>query len=143
MIKDFKAFIARGNVVDLAVGVIIGAAFGKIVSSLVSDIIMPPVGLLLGGVDFSNKFAVLKGGSYPSLAAAKADKAAVILSYGVFVNAVVEFLIIAFCVFMLIKAIGYLLPKPVVPATTKNCPMCATPIPVAAMRCPNCTSQLA
>jgi large conductance mechanosensitive channel len=102
MLKDFKAFISRGNVVDLAVGVIIGAAFGKIVSSLVSDIIMPPIGLLLGGVDFSNKFFVLKGGEYPTLAAAKADKAAVVLSYGIFVNVVIEFLIIAFAVFLLV-----------------------------------------
>ncbi len=144
MLKDFKAFVLRGNVVDLAVGVIIGAAFGKIVSSLVNDIIMPPIGLLLGGVDFSNKFFVLKGGTYPSLAAAKADKAAVVLSYGVFVNTVVEFLIIALCVFLLIQAIGRLLPKPVpVAVTTRDCPYCATAIPLAAKRCPNCTSQLA
>lgn len=143
MLKDFKAFIMRGNVVDLAVGVIIGAAFGKIVSSLVSDIIMPPIGLLLGGVDFSNKFVVLKGGTYTSLAAAKADKAAVIISYGVFINAVVEFFIIAFCVFLLIQAIGRLLPKPTMPVTTKSCPFCAMAIPLAAKRCPDCTSQLA
>jgi large conductance mechanosensitive channel len=144
MFKDFKAFIARGNVVDLAVGVIIGAAFGKIVTSLVNDIIMPPIGLLMGGVDFSNKFVVLKGGSYPTLAAAKADKTAVILSYGTFTNAVIEFLIIAFAVFLLVTAVSSLMPKPAPPAaTTKDCPMCATAIPMAAKRCPNCTSQLA
>src|ERR1700677_2927092 len=98
--KEFRDFAARGSVVHLPVGVIIGPAFGKIVTSLVSDIIMPPIGLLLGGVDFSNKFFVLKGGSYPSLAAAKADKAAVVLSYGIFVNVVIEFLIVAFAVFL-------------------------------------------
>jgi large conductance mechanosensitive channel len=143
MLKDFKAFISRGNVVDLAVGVIIGAAFGKIVSSLVSDIIMPPIGLLLGGVDFSNKFFVLKGGDYPTLAAAKADKAAVVLSYGIFVNVVIEFLIVAFAVFLLVKLVTPLMPKPAPAAvSTKDCPFCATAIPLAAKRCPNCTSQL-
>jgi large conductance mechanosensitive channel len=143
MLKDFKAFISRGNVVDLAVGVIIGAAFGKIVSSLVNDIVMPPIGLLLGGVDFSNKFLVLKGGSYPSIAAAKADKAAVILSYGTFVNVVIEFLIVAFAVFVLVKLVTPLMPKPAPAAvTTKDCPFCAMPIPSAAKRCPDCTSQL-
>ena len=144
MFKEFKAFIMRGNVVDLAVGVIIGAAFGKIVSSLVNDILMPPLGLLLGGVDFSNQFLVLKGGTYATLAQAKADKAAVIISYGAFLNTVVEFLIVALCVFLLIKAIGKLLPKPApVPVTTKDCPLCAMPIPLAAVRCPHCTSALA
>jgi large conductance mechanosensitive channel len=143
MFKDFKAFIARGNVVDLAVGVIIGAAFGKIVTSLVNDIIMPPIGLLLGGIDFSNKFFVLKGGSYPSLAAAKADKTAVIISYGTFTNAVIEFLIVALAVFLLVKAVSRLMPKPAPPAaTTKDCPMCAMPIPLAAKRCPHCTSEV-
>jgi large conductance mechanosensitive channel len=143
MLKDFKAFIMRGNVVDLAVGVIIGAAFGKIVSSLVNDIIMPPIGLLLGGVDFSNKFVVLKGGTYSTLAQAKADKAAVVMSYGAFINTVVEFLIIAFCVFLLIQAVGRFLPKPApTPVTTKDCPLCAMPIPLAAVRCPHCTSAL-
>ena len=143
MLKDFKAFISRGNVVDLAVGVIIGAAFGKIVSSLVNDIVMPPLGLLLGGVDFSNKFFVLKGGSYPTLAAAKADKAAVIVSYGTFVNVVIEFLIVALAVFLLVKMVTPLMPKPApAAATTKDCPQCAMPIPIPAKRCPQCTSQL-
>jgi large conductance mechanosensitive channel len=145
MFKEFKAFISRGNVVDLAVGVIIGAAFGKIVSSLVSDIVMPPIGLLLGGVDFSNQFVVLKplGATFPSLAAAKADKAAVVMSYGLFVNAVIEFLIVAFAVFLLVKAVTPLMPKPAPAAvTTRPCPFCAMAIPLAATRCPNCTSQL-
>jgi large conductance mechanosensitive channel len=143
MLKDFKAFISRGNVVDLAIGVIIGAAFGRIVTSLVNDIIMPPIGLLLGGGDFSNKFFVLKGGEYPTLAAAKADKAAVIIGYGTFVNVVIEFLIVALAVFLLIKLVTPLMPKPApAAATTKDCPQCATAIPLAAKRCPNCTSQL-
>jgi large conductance mechanosensitive channel len=143
MLRDFKAFISRGNVVDLAVGVIIGAAFGKIVSSLVNDIVMPPIGLLLGGVDFSNKFFVLKGGEYPTLAAAKADKAAVILSYGTFINVTIEFLIVALAVFLLVKLVTPLMPKPAPAAvSTKDCPQCATAIPLAAKRCPNCTSQL-
>jgi large conductance mechanosensitive channel len=145
MWKDFKAFISRGNVVDLAVGVIIGAAFGKIVSSLVSDILMPPLGLLMGGVDFSNKFLVLHplGASYPSLAAAKADKAAVVMSYGLFVNVVIEFLIVAFAIFLLVKMVTPLMPKPApAAATTKDCPFCAMPIPLAAKRCGHCTSAL-
>jgi large conductance mechanosensitive channel len=143
MFKEFKAFIARGNVVDLAIGVIIGAAFGKIVTSLVNDIIMPPLGLLTGGIDFPNKFLVLKGGTYASLAAAKADKEAVILSYGTFINAVIEFFIVAVAVFMLVKAVSHLMPKPAPPApTTKDCPLCATAIPLAAKKCPNCTSVL-
>src|SRR3984885_10585211 len=103
MFKGFREFIMRGNVLDLAVGVIIGAAFGKIVASLVNDIIMPPIGMALGGPDFSNKFLVLKGGTYATLAAAKGDKDAVILSYGNFINTVVEFLIIAFCFFILVQ----------------------------------------
>jgi large conductance mechanosensitive channel len=141
MLKDFKAFVMRGNVVDLAVGVIIGAAFGKIVSSLVNDIIMPPIGLLLGGVDFSNKFIVLK--SAVTDAAGKVTTPAVLFSYGKFINTVVEFLIVAFCVYLLIQAIGRFLPKPApVPVTTKDCPLCAMPIPLAAVRCPHCTSAL-
>lgn len=133
----------RGNVLDLAVGVIIGAAFGKIVSSLVNDIIMPPIGMLLGGVDFSNKFAVLKGGTYQSLAQAKADKSAVILSYGTFINTVVEFLIIAFCVFLLVQQVNRFFPAAPKAVTAKDCPFCATSIPLAAKKCPNCTTSLA
>jgi len=149
MWKDFKAFIMRGNVVDLAVGVIIGAAFGAIVKSLVDDVIMPPIGLATGGLDFSNKFVVLKEGAkhaapYVSLADAK-GAGAVTLNYGQFVNNIITFLIIALCVFFLVRAIAKLhLEAPVLapPATTKACPYCATQIPIPAKRCPNCTSQL-
>lgn len=147
MLQDFRDFIRRGNVLDLAVGVIIGAAFGKIVSSFTTDLLMPPLGLLTGGVDFSNKFFVLKAGPhspYISLAAAKADKEAVVLSYGVFVNSIVEFLIISLAIFLLIRQVHRLFAAPPPPPpNTKDCPMCAMAIPLAAKRCPNCTSQLA
>ena len=139
MFKEFKAFIARGNVVDLAVGVIIGAAFGKITSSLVSDVIMPPIGLVLGKVDFSNLFIDLSGKDYASLAAAKAAGAPTI-NYGVFVNAVIDFLIIAFTVFLIVQAVQKLMPKV---EATKDCPRCCTAIPQKATRCPHCTSELA
>ncbi len=141
MLKDFRAFIMRGNVVDLAVGVIIGAAFGRIVTSLVNDVLMPPIGLLLGGVDFSNKFVVLKSAIID--AGGRTVRPAVLLRYGVFINTVVEFLIVAACVFLLINAIGHFLPKvaPVLVAT-KLCPLCAMKIPVAASRCPHCTSAI-
>jgi large conductance mechanosensitive channel len=151
MWKDFKAFIMRGNVVDLAVGVIIGAAFGAIVKSLVDDVIMPPIGLATGGLDFSNKFVVLKEGAkhaapYVSLADAKAAGATT-LNYGMFVNNIITFLIIAFCVFVLVRMVAKLHLEPVALAataapTTKACPYCATQIPIPAKRCPNCTSQL-
>jgi large conductance mechanosensitive channel len=150
MLKDFKAFIMRGSVVDLAVGVIIGAAFGSIVKSLVDDIIMPPVGLATGGIDFANKFIVLKEGAkaaapYASLADAKAA-GAVTMNYGVFVNQTVTFLIVAAAVFVMIKLLARLQAPVLVaapgPPTTKPCPFCATQIPIPATRCPNCTSQL-
>ncbi|HEY9519220.1 MAG TPA: large conductance mechanosensitive channel protein MscL [Gemmatimonadales bacterium] len=147
MLKDFRAFILRGNVVDLAVGVIIGAAFGGIVKSMVDDVIMPPVGLATGGVDFANKFIVLKEGAkaaapYASLADAKAA-GAVTLNYGLFINQFVAFLIIAVCIFLIIRVIARMQgPPPAAAAVTKECPFCATPIPVGAKRCPNCTSQL-
>ncbi len=142
MWKEFKAFIARGNAFDLAVGVIIGAAFGKIVTSLVEDIIMPPIGLLLGKVDFANLFVNLSGGSYPSLAAAK-EAGAATLNYGVFINALINFVIIAFVVFLLVKQINRLkaAPPPATP-TTKECPFCCTMVPLKATRCPACTSEL-
>jgi large conductance mechanosensitive channel len=150
MIKDFKAFILRGSVVDLAVGVIIGAAFGAIVKSLVDDVLMPPIGLVTGGIDFANKFIVLKDGAkaaapYASLADAKAA-GAVTMNYGLFVNATVTFLIIAACVFLIIRLVSRL-QAPVLTAapaapTTKTCSFCATAIPIPAKRCPNCTSQL-
>ena len=147
MIKDFKAFIMRGYVVDLAVGVIIGSAFGAIVKSLVDDIIMPPVGLATGGVDFANKFVVLKEGvkaaaPYASLAEAKAA-GAVTMNYGLFVNQAVTFVIVAACIFVIVRMVASMkAPAPVAAVTTKPCPYCATQIPLSAKRCPNCTSQL-
>ena len=147
MLKDFRAFIMRGSVVDLAVGVIIGAAFGGIVKSMVDDVIMPPVGLATGGVDFANKFIVLKEGTksaapYASLADAK-EAGAVTLNYGLFINQLVTFLIVAACIFLIIRVIARMQgPPPAAAAVTKDCPFCATPIPVGAKRCPNCTSQL-
>jgi large conductance mechanosensitive channel len=149
MFKQFREFAMRGNVVDMAVGIIIGAAFGAIVSSLVADVIMPPIGLLLGNVDFSNMFVVLKEGAaapgpYASLAVAK-GAGAVTLNYGVFVNAIISFLIVAFSVFILISQMNRLKREaetpPAVP-TTKNCPFCLSVIPIKATRCPNCTSQI-
>ena len=149
MLKEFKEFAMRGNVVDMAVGIIIGGAFGTIVKSLVDDVLMPPIGLLLGGVDASNFFLVFKQGSKPGpyLALADAKAAgAVTLNYGVFINAVIGFLIVAFAVFVLIRGINAMRRKredaPVVP-TTKDCRYCASAIPIKATRCPQCTSQLA
>ena len=142
MLKDFKEFAMRGNVMDLAVGVIIGAAFGKIVSSLVEDVLMPPLGQVLGKVDFSGLYFSLDGKSYDSLIAAKAAHAATI-NYGVFLNTVVSFLIVAFCVFLVVKQVNRFAAKPAAAPTTKDCPQCAMPIPLAAKRCGHCTTQLA
>ncbi len=148
MLKEFKEFAMRGNVVDMAVGIIIGAAFGSIVSSLVSDVIMPPIGLILGNVDFSNLFIVLKSGSvagpYSSLSAAQ-EAGAVTINYGVFLNTVLSFLIVAFAVFLLIRGINRLKRKeeePPAEPTTKECPYCFTTIAIKAIRCPNCTTEL-
>lgn len=144
MWKEFKEFIMRGNVIDLAVGIIIGAAFGKIVTSLVNDIIMPPIGLLLGKVDFSNLFINLSGQPYATLAEAK-DAGAATINYGLFINNVIDFLIVAVAVFLVVRAVNRLRRKPeAAPAvpTTKECPYCFTAIPIKATRCPNCTSQL-
>ncbi len=141
MLKDFKEFAMRGNVMDLAVGVIIGAAFGKIVSSLVEDIIMPPIGALLGHVDFSAKFINLSGKSFETLADAKKINAAT-LNYGMFLTTVINFLIVAFAVFLVVHQINRWTKKPAAP-TTKDCPQCAMTIPLAAKRCGHCTSQLA
>lgn len=142
MWNDFKTFVMRGNVVDLAVGVIIGAAFGKIVTSLVNDIIMPPFGLLLGRVDFSELFVDLSGQSHPTLAAAK-EAGAPTLNYGLFINTTIEFLIVAFAVFVLIRQINKLQAQPVPPPpSAKECPYCRMSIPLAATRCPQCTSDL-
>jgi large conductance mechanosensitive channel len=144
MWKEFKAFILRGNVMDLAVAVIIGAAFGKIVSSLVNDILMPPLGLLLKGVNFSDLFLALNGQSYASLAAAQAAGAPV-LTYGIFIKNIVDFLIIATVIFFLIKGVNALsrktAPAPAAP-TTRECPRCLSTIPIKATRCPHCTSEL-
>ncbi len=142
MIKEFREFAVKGNVLDMAVGIIIGAAFGKIVTSLVEDIIMPPIGLLLGKVDFSNLFISLSGESYPSLEAAKAAGAPLI-RYGVFVNQTISFVIVAFAVFLLVKAVNRLRAAPPAPATPERlCPFCRTAIHEEAVRCPQCTSQL-
>jgi large conductance mechanosensitive channel len=148
MLKEFKEFAMRGNVVDMAVGIIIGAAFGTIVNSLVQDVIMPPIGLLLGNIDFSNFFAVLKEGKvaepYASVAAAKAA-GAVTINYGVFINTLITFVIVAFAVFLLVRTINKLKRQgeapPAVP-TTKECTYCLSIIPIKATRCPNCTSEL-
>ena len=142
MIKEFKAFVMRGNVMDLAVGVIIGAAFGKIVSSLVNDVLMPVIGLLLGRVDFANLFVTLGEGKFETVAAAKAAGVAT-LNYGVFLNTIIEFLIVAFAIFVVVKWVNKLQrPAPAAAPATKDCPHCATAIPIAAKKCPNCTSQL-
>jgi large conductance mechanosensitive channel len=144
MLSEFKTFIMRGSVVDLAVGVIVGASFGAIVTSLVNDVLMPPIGRLLGGVDFKDFFISLTGQSYPTLAAAKAAGAPT-LNYGLFLNALINFLIVSFAIFLLIRQVNRLLPKPAAPAAarTKDCAWCATSIPVSAKRCPHCTSNLA
>lgn len=143
LLGEFRDFALRGNMLDMAVGIIIGAAFGRVVSSLVSDIIMPPIGLLHGKSDFSSHFLNLSGKAYASLAEAKAAGAATI-NYGIFLNAVFDFLIVAFAVFMLIRQVNRLksTPAPASP-TTKDCPYCFSAIPIRATRCPNCTSSLA
>ncbi len=142
MWKEFKAFAMRGNVVDMAVGIIIGAAFGRIITSLVNDIIMPPIGLVLGHVDFSSLFVNISGTSYPSIAAAKAAGAATI-NYGVFINTVIDFLIVAFAIFLMVRQINrWNKPEPAAAPATKECPYCASTIPAKATRCPNCTSDL-
>ena len=143
MLKEFREFVMRGNVMDLAVGVIIGAAFGKIVSSLVSDLIMPPIGLLLNGVNFSDLFVSLNGQAYATLTEAQAAGAPT-LNYGAFFNNVIDFLIIALVIFLMVRAVNRLQrPAPVAaPATTKDCPFCFSAISIKASRCPNCTSQL-
>ncbi len=142
MWKEFREFAMRGNVVDLAIGLIIGAAFGKIVTSLVNDLLMPPLGLILGKVDFSDLFVDLSGKGYPSLAAAKAAGAPTV-NYGLFINNVLDFIIVAFAVFLLVRGINRLhRPVPTPAAKTRPCPFCLTAIPLAATRCPACTSAV-
>jgi large conductance mechanosensitive channel len=143
MFKEFKEFAVKGNVMDMAVGIIIGAAFGKIVASLVDDVILPPLGLLLHHVDFSNLFITLGGGDFPTVAAAKAAGAPT-LNYGLFLNSVLDFLIVGIVVFIMVKQINRWkkAPAPAIP-NTRDCPYCLTPIPLKATKCPACTSQLA
>ena len=144
MLKEFREFALKGNALDLAIGVIIGAAFGGVVKSLTDDIIMPPIGKLLGGVDFSNLFLVIGSGTYASLKAAK-DAGAATLNYGLFLNTVINFVIVAFALFLLVRAINVLKreqPAPAPAPTTKDCNFCASPIPLRAVRCPHCTSTL-
>lgn len=141
MLKEFKEFAMRGNVLDLAIGVILGAAFGKIVASLVDDILMPPLGRLLGSVDFSQLFINLSGTHYDSLKAAK-DAGAATLNYGNFINTIINFLIVAFSIFLLVRTVNRWMPKPPAPVTTKDCPQCAMAIPVAAKKCGHCTSAV-
>jgi len=145
MLREFKEFIMRGNVIDMAVGIIIGAAFGTIIKSLVDDVIMPPIGLLLGKVDFSNLFMVIREGKvagvYETLAAAKAA-GAVTINYGLFINTIISFLIVASAVFMLIRSVNKLKQEAPPEATTKECPYCLSVIPIKATRCAHCTSEI-
>ena len=141
MLKEFKEFAMRGNMLDLAVGVIIGAAFGGVVTSLVNDVLMPPLGRLVGQVNFSNLFVNLGDQHYDSLAAAKAAGAPT-LNYGNFLNTIINFIIVAFAVFLLVRAVNKWFPKPVALVTTKECPQCAMPIPIQAKKCGHCTSAV-
>jgi len=142
MYSEFKTFIMRGNVLDLAVAVVIGAAFGRIVTSFVEDVLMPPIGLALGGVDFSNLFINLSGKGYPSIAAAKAAGAAT-LNYGIFFNNIINFLIIALAIFLIIRQINRMQrPAPAAAPTTKDCPYCLSAIPLKATKCAHCTAEL-
>lgn len=143
MLKEFREFAARGSVIDLAVGVIIGAAFGKVVSSLVTDVIMPPIGLLIGGISFSNLFLPLDGGTYATLADAQAA-AAPTINYGLFLNTILEFLIVAFAIFLLVRQINRMRPAaPTAPdEPSRPCPFCVSSIPARASRCAFCTSEL-
>jgi len=148
MFKEFKEFAIKGNAIDMAVGIVLGVAFGAIIASLVKDIIMPPIGLALGGLDFTNMFSVLKAGkdgatSYGSLKLAQ-DAGAVTLNWGVFINTIINFLIISFSIFMVVRALNKMKkPAPTVAPVSKDCPHCAMTIPVKATRCPHCTSEMA
>ena len=139
MFKEFRDFIMRGNVLDLAVGIVLGVAFGTVIASFVNDILMPPIGLLLGGVDFTYLFITLRGERYPTLEAAKAAGAATI-NYGVFINTVINFIIVAFVIFLVVRQVNRMR-RPAEPGT-RECPFCFSPVSVRATRCPNCTSAL-
>ena len=144
MLKEFKEFAMKGNVLDMAIGIIIGAAFGKIITSFVGDVLMPPLGLLLGNMDFSSLFINLSGTDYPTLAAAK-EAGAATLNYGTFINTVIDFLIVAFAIFLLVKQVNKMKRQPeAAPAapTTKDCPYCLSAVALKATRCPHCTSSL-
>lgn len=141
MLKEFKQFAMKGNVVDLAVGIIIGAAFGKIVTSFVSDILMPPIGRILGKVDFSNLFIDLSGNNFTTLAEAKKAGAATI-NYGLFLSTIIDFLVVAFAVFLLVRQINRMKKQEEAAASTKDCSFCLSKIPIGASRCPHCTSML-
>jgi len=142
MLKEFKEFAMRGNVLDMAIGIIIGAAFGKIISSLVGDVLMPPIGRLVGNLDFSSLFIALNGQAYDSLKAAK-DAGAPTINYGLFINTVIDFVIVAFVIFMLVKQMNRLKKEaPPAPASTKECPYCCSQIPLKATRCLACTSEV-
>jgi large conductance mechanosensitive channel len=143
MLNEFRTFIIRGNMIDLAVGIVIGVAFTTVVNSFVNDLLMPPIGLLLGKVDFANLFVSLGGGSFPTVAAAKAAGVPT-LNYGLFINNVINLLIVGFVVFMVVKQVNRMRgPEPVAAPTTRECPMCASAIPRRARRCPLCTSEVA
>jgi large conductance mechanosensitive channel len=143
MLKEFKTFVMKGNVLDMAVGIIIGAAFGKVVSSFVADVLMPPIGLIMGKVDFSNLFINLSGKPFETLAEAKKAGAATI-NYGLFINTTIDFLIVGFAVFMLVRQVSRMKKEePAAAPTTKECPFCLTAIPLKASRCPSCTSEVA
>jgi large conductance mechanosensitive channel len=142
MLKEFKEFIARGNVIDLAVAVIMGAAFGPIVTSLVNDIVMPPIGLIFGGSAFRDLFIALDGEAYPTLAAAR-EASAPVIAYGTFINTVINFLIVSFVIFMLVKQVNRMKrPAPAAAPTTKDCPFCLNTVPLKAIRCGHCTAEL-
>ena len=141
MLKEFKEFVMRGSVVELAVGVVIGAAFGKVVASFVSDLLMPPIGMLLGKADFSNLFISLTGQSFPTVAAAKAAGAPT-LNYGAFLQAIVDFVVVAFAIFLFIRQVNRMFPPVTAPVVTRPCPLCLSAIPLGATRCAHCTSEV-
>jgi large conductance mechanosensitive channel len=141
MLKEFKEFAMRGSLLDLAIGIVLGAAFGRIITSFVNDILMPPIGLLLGGLDFASLFITLRGGPFPSVAAAKAAGAPTI-NYGIFLNTVIDFVVVAFVLFLVIRQVNRMRRESEETPSTKPCPFCLSTIPLGAVRCPQCTSEL-